>query len=66
MQAERKHKYSYVAISDVYHKKFQITYHDSSYSQYGIVKSRYEGDIVYITQAEAEGNINDITRVNGI
>ena len=37
---------------------------------YGIVKSRYEGDIVVITQsrggAEAEGNNNDITRVNGI
>ena len=39
-------------------------------SNYGIVKSRYEGDIVVITQsqggAEAEGNNNDITRVNGI
>ena len=37
---------------------------------YGIVTSRYEGDIVYITRsrggAEAEGNINDITRVNRI
>ena len=36
----------------------------------GIVKSRYEGDIVFITQsrggAEAEGNKNDITRVDGI
>ena len=36
----------------------------------GIVKSWYEGDIVYITQsqgrAEAEGNINNITRVDGI
>ena len=32
---------------------------------YGIVKSRYEDDIVYIIQsrggAKAEGNINDIT-----
>ena len=37
---------------------------------YGIVKSRYEGDIVFITRsrggAEAEGNKNDITRVDGI
>ena len=37
---------------------------------YVIVKSWYEGDIVFITQsrggAEAEGNKNDITRVDGI
>ena len=37
---------------------------------YGIVKSRYKGDITFITQsrggAEAEGNKNDITRVDGI
>ena len=44
--------------------------------KYGIVKSRYEGDIIFITQSrgraesrggtEAEGNKNDITRVDGI
>ena len=37
---------------------------------YVIVKSQYEGDIVFITQsqggAEAEGNKNDITRVDRI
>ena len=41
-----------------------------SYVVYVIVKSRYEGDIIFITQsrggAEAEGNKNDITRVDGI